>query len=96
MGSDPMPKPSNWLEIGVPAGLPRLYTEHELSRCFGLSSYAMYHLRRLGVVVPVAYGRRSLLYNKETVNWMLARHRIDEYGAHYLTIETEEGPEYVF
>ena len=91
-----MPRPTNWQSVGVPDGLPRLYTEHEIARAFGLSTYAMYHLRRLGVVTPVAWGKRSLLYDKATVHWLLARHWKDDSGGAFIMVETERGDEYVF
>lgn len=91
-----MPKPANWQEIGVAPGLPRLYTEHELARMFHLSTYAMYHLRRLGVVAPVAWGKRSLLYNKDTVDWMLRHHVLTEDGSSYISITHDQGAEFVY
>lgn len=91
-----MPKPANWREVGVASDLPRLYTEHELTQCLGLSTYGLYHLRRLGVVAPMARNKRSLLYDSSTANELIKQRRQDANGRWYVLVLTEEGAKGVY
>lgn len=84
-----MPRPGNWRAVGVPDDIPELVTEGELCRRLGLSGYAGYHLRRLGIIQPVARTSRSLLYSPHTPGY-LEQFRVRVGERSYLDIDGEQ------